>query len=282
MTASNAQIERLVREVLERLGHELRGENQPAGAGHHGAAKDHSASKNNGAAKNGTAPQGAANVHRPAASVPPPAAHALVLHQKLVALADVEGRVPQGSSVAVAARAVITPAARDYLRAAGARLEIATARAGASAAASARRTLSLAAASGAAGSGAAQRLSLELPDRLASHLASAGLHVERIAHVSLPITVSEIADSVALGGNLGLLLTDETAAALCLANRRRGVRAAAAATLPQLEAACTAIAVNLLVLNPAGTSSWQLMQLARQYASLAGTGSAAKYPEVLA
>ena len=269
MTTSHAQIDRLVREVMERLGPELRAGLASATPHNGSAALSGSTSSNGSPSHNGAA-------SAPSASAP----QAIVLTQKLIALADVEGRVPKGAAVTIAGKAVITPAARDYLRAQQARIETQAAAAKSSGASAARRSVSLAAA-GSARNGAARSVLVELPDRLASLLAKAGLAVERIAHVSLPGTVAELTENVALGGNLGVLLTDEPAVAVCLANRRRGVRAAAAANLEELEAAWAAIAVNLLVLNPRGTSSWQLMRLAQRYCGLAAEGGAPKYAEVL-
>lgn len=265
MTTSNAQIDRLVREVMDRLGHELRAGITPA-APHNGSA----------ASEGGTP-----SISSPPHNDTPSAPHALVLTQKLIALADVEGRVPKGGAVAIAGQAVITPAARDYLRAQQARIETQAAPAKSGGTGAARRDVSLAAAVGTGRGAAAQSVLVELPDRLASLLAKSGLAVQHIPHVSLPGTVAELAESVALGGSLGVLLTDEPAAAICLANRRRGVRAAAAANLEELEAAWAAIAVNLLVLNPRGTSSWQLIRLAQRYCGLAAEGGMAKYAEVL-
>lgn len=264
MTTTQAQIDRLVREVMERLGQELRAGETPAvpqnGAVGNGAV----AGKNVASSSNGIA------------SAP----KALVLTQKLISLADVEGRVPKGGAVVVAGKAVITPAARDYLRAQQARVET-QAQTASGGAVAGRRGVALAAVAGAKSGAAARSILVELPDRLASLLGKAGLTVERIPHVCLPGTVAELSESVALGGNLGLLLTDEPAAAVCLANRRRGVRAAAATSLDDLEAAWAAIAVNLLVLSPRGTSSWQLTRLAQRYCALAAAGGSPKYAEVL-
>lgn len=270
MTANHAQIERLVREVMERLGPELRGDGPVAAATHNGTAT--SATNHRAPVPNGNAASNASS----------PNSHALVLHQKLIALADVEGRVPQGSTVAVAARAIITPAARDYLRARQAHLMVAQATVKAGGSTAAGRTVTLAAAIDSSTAAAPRALSLELPDRLSGHLTKAGMRVERIAHVSLPGTVADLSSSVSLSGNLGVLITDETAAALCLANRHRGVRAATAAEVVELETAWKAIAVNLLILNPRGTSSWKLMQIAQRYCGLAAVGGVATYSEVLA
>lgn len=263
MTTTEAQIDRLVREVMQRLGQELR-------AGEAPAAQNGSATTTAIAAKN-TEAAGSGAISAP---------KALVLTQKLVSLADVEGRVPKGGAVVVAGKAVITPAARDYLRAQQARLETQVANTNSGGAAT-RRSVVLAAAAGSAGAAAYRAMLVELPDRLAGLLGKTGLTVERIPYVSLPSTVAELSESVALGGNLGLLLTDEPAAAVCLANRRRGVRAAAATSLDDLEAAWAAIAVNLLVLSPRGTSSWQLTRLAQRYCALAAAGGSPKYAEVL-
>jgi len=269
MTTTQAQIDRLVREVMERLGQELRAGETPAATS--------TAAQNGSAATGAVVPKKTEPAPNGVASAP----KTLVLTQKLISLADVEGRVPKGGAVVVAGKAVITPAARDYLRAQQARLETQT-KAASGGAVAGRRGVALAAVAGAKSGAAARSILVELPDRLASLLGKAGLTVERIPHVCLPGTVAELAESVALGGNMGVLLTDEPAAAVCLANRRRGVRAAAVTSLDDLEAAWAAIAVNLLVLSPRGSSSWQLTRLAQRYCALAAAGGSPKYAEVLA
>jgi hypothetical protein len=68
--------------------------------------------------------------------------------------------------------------------------------------------------------------------------------------------------AVALSGRRGLLLTRETAAAVCLANRRRGVRAAWAMDLPAAQRAVADVAANVLAVDPNPLSRFTLQRMA--------------------
>ena len=64
---------------------------------------------------------------------------------------------------------------------------------------------------------------------------------------------------------MGVLLTGEAAAALCLANRRRGIRAALGSSVASIETAIASIGANLLIIDPAGQSAFVLRQLLRTW-----------------
>jgi ribose 5-phosphate isomerase RpiB len=76
--------------------------------------------------------------------------------------------------------------------------------------------------------------------------------------------VPELCDAVALGGQRGILLTAETAAGLCLANRRRGVRAALANDFATVEAALQSVATNVLVIDPVRVGNFRLQRMAER------------------
>ena len=63
--------------------------------------------------------------------------------------------------------------------------------------------------------------------------------------------VQKITHTIAAERRCGVLLTSQAAAAVCLANRRRGVRATMGYSLASAAAATAAIGANLLVLDPA-------------------------------
>jgi hypothetical protein len=92
-------------------------------------------------------------------------------------------------------------------------------------------------------------------------LAREGFAIEQLARSGPPDVLSEMADHVARGGKQGIFVTDRPAAALCLANRSRGVRAVSGATWPAVEAALRAVGGNVLVLEP-GRASRHELQLA--------------------
>jgi ribose 5-phosphate isomerase RpiB len=183
---------------------------------------------------------------------PPSNDKELELTARVIALADVEA-CPKGiATISVMQGAVLTPAARDYLNQRGVTIR--------------RRVTS----GGTQPPPAAQSLVLGLaetefcPASLMNYLANRGIAVQQLAHAGLRSVVREMCDAVALGGQRGLLLTGETAAALCLANRRQGVRAALASDSSAAEKAMQSIAANILVIDPMNTTAFQLQRMAER------------------
>ena len=226
MSTQQAQVDAIVREVLRRL----RGATGPK-------AVD--------AANPGVATPGL---------VTPPTATALVLSQRLITQEDLTGRLDNMKSVIVPPRAVVTPAARDYLRERGVELLRGD-----------RNTSSLTPSSAALVVGVAET-SFE-PSELLRLLRRQGIEAEQQANTGLITVVDELAGHVSRGGRLGLLLTERAATALCLANRIRGVRAAVASDAATVAAAIRDIGVNLLIVEPRGRSLHQLKQIVDRYAS---------------
>lgn len=184
----------------------------------------------------------------PVAPAPPPVSGAaLTLASLVVTRKDVEGRLDGVQSLALAPRAVVTPSARDYLRERGVTLVRA---AGAATPAAGRVSLSLGVAETACN-----------PAALLEALASQGVEIEQLARTGLANVVFELADQAALGGRSALLLTDDSPAALVLANRRRGVRAVAAGDPLAVGRAIASIGCNFLVVEPAGRGLFQLRQI---------------------
>jgi hypothetical protein len=242
MSPSVTEIERLVQEVMHRLG-----------------GNAHLSQRQTTNRQSGTFVSNSAEQNTPR--------HSLVLRQRVICLSDVEGKVDGGGTVAMPSGAVITPSARDYLRGRNARLECVSVGART---ATGNRTVSFALAS--------RGISAEPMVRTIEKL---GMSVQRVPNSGLAGVVSELCDAVALGGNLGLLITEEWAAALCLANRRRGVRAATAQCVAEVEEASTAIAMNLLVLRSVGLSTWQLQRIVQKFCHLAIASARPRYPQVL-
>ena len=83
----------------------------------------------------------------------------------------------------------------------------------------------------------------------------------------LACVVSRLTETVSGGKQLGLLLTGQPAAALCLANRRPSVRAALATGPQCVTAAVDSIGANMLVVDPAGRSLFELVTMARRFTS---------------
>jgi hypothetical protein len=176
----------------------------------------------------------------------------LVLISKVVSLADVEGRLGGVSRVVVAPGAVFTPAARDLLR----KHNVAIASA---VAANTTRSQPLA-------FGVAKTNYQASP--LVTALAAERVNLEQVPQSGLLQVVDELCERVVKQGQLGLLITGQTAAALCLANRNRGVRAALGASVQAVTDAVEAIAANLLVIDPGGISFFGVRRMTREFAKL--------------
>jgi hypothetical protein len=185
---------------------------------------------------------------RPAKSNERDTERTLVLTSKVVSLAEVEGRLKEVSRLIVPRGAVFTPAARDELR----KFAVAVA-SSTDGKPSARLRVVLAAA----------ETSFEVTG-LATALAGEGIAVERIASSELPSAVDMLTRKVVVDKLLGLLITDMPAAALCLANRQRGVRAALAHSLAAVSEAVDMIAANLLVIDPRSRNIYELRRLVRE------------------
>jgi ribose 5-phosphate isomerase RpiB len=176
----------------------------------------------------------------------------LALAGRVISLADVDGRLSGIATVTLANGSVLTPAARDCLKEHGVTIQ--------------RR----AAGSAKQSSPAGHSLVLGVAEinfntaNMVGYLAVHGIATQQLARTGLPTVVQEMCDSVALGGQRGVLLTAETVAGVCLANRRPGVRAAGASDTGAAATAMRSIAANLLVIDPAKTGAFQVQRIAEQ------------------
>ncbi|MHB1037196.1 MAG: hypothetical protein ACYC35_24565 [Pirellulales bacterium] len=175
----------------------------------------------------------------------------LELSDRVLTLAGLD-RLPNGiRRVSVPRGTVVTPAAADQLR---------------------RRNVELTYQASAAGQPAAGlRLLLAVaetacdPAALVSALGRDGIQVERIAAGSLAGAVGELTGKVRAGGALGMVITGQSAAALCLANRIAGIRAALGADAAAVAQAVGQVGANLLVVDPSGISFFQLKQIVGEF-----------------
>lgn len=175
----------------------------------------------------------------------------LTVGSRVVTLAELGDRLDSVHSVVVSAGAVVTPAVRDELL---------------------RRNIALV---------YAEPEPLQRPGRprLAAFATGTnfdpasmlkGLHEEGIAADCqrldcLIATVDALVVELAKPGTLGLLLTEHVAAALCLANRVRGVRAAAGLDAASVARDSAAVGANLLVADPAAAGPFVLKQMVVQF-----------------
>jgi hypothetical protein len=160
------------------------------------------------------------------------------LADAVITLAHVE-RVPAGTrELAVSARAVITPSARDRAREAG--ITIVRHASTAAAVASPSRPFVIAQADGRGGAtGRAAAIARLVP------------HAQRLPATGLADVVATLALHVSRDAARGVLLTSRPATALILANRAPGLRAVTARDPAGLAAAAAETAANLLVFDPA-------------------------------
>lgn len=187
----------------------------------------------------------------------------LVLNCRVVTLAEVEGRLEAVRRLVVPPRAVVTPAVRDELRRRNVTLVYDTP-APAQAAAHLRLVLVT----------AGKRLD---PTPLVRALRGEGIRLDQHRSECLIAATDQLAAEMAEPDTLGLLLTRETAAGLCLANRLRGIRAVSGTDAGAVSAAVASVGANLLVVDPAAGSPFQLKQMVTEFCR----GGARQCPEVL-
>jgi len=198
---------------------------------------------------------------RPAQSAP--ATNGRVeLASKVVTVGELEQQIGNAKQLVLRRGAVVTPSARDWLRDKNIGLEY-------------RNTSAQAAAEHRLVVGLAD--SRYEPAALVRAIEGDGVSVEQLARTGLVSVVGEMCDQVSSGGLLGLLLSGRASAAVCLANRRKGVRAITATDARQVGRAVDEVGANLLVVDPAGRSLFELLKMARQLAC----GGPRKCPDAL-
>jgi hypothetical protein len=174
----------------------------------------------------------------------------LVLVERVVSVRELEGKLTGVVRVLVPRGAVFTPAARDLLK---------------------EKRIAVASAVATATNKTAKRVTLGIaettfdPAALVGELTRDGWQVERLPQVGLVSVSDELCEQVVKGGVRGLLITEQTAAALCLANRHRGVRAALAGDPVSLAATIEQVAPNTLVVDPRGKSQFAWKRLLKTW-----------------
>jgi hypothetical protein len=227
-----AEIERIVRQVLAQLG-VAGGESSVAAAPENGKPK-------------GEAESEETREHEAAA---------FTVADRVVTLASLDGRLNGARVVRVARGAVITPAVRDELKARNIRLEFAENGARNQPEKQVELILGIA----------------DTPDDVSTATRAvqnhvAGLaNVESMQHADLGTLVARVGEAVSKRGSLAVVLSRRPAAAVCLANRFRGVRAVWACTPKVLKEAISTMAPNVLAYNPADHAPFAQRALLQEF-----------------
>ena len=189
-----------------------------------------------------TPPPAPAPIVRPAATD-----NELSLDARLITMAEVAGRLEGVRRVVVSPQTIVTPSVRDELR---------------------RRDVALARTSP-TGIAAAGQLRLEFvvackrfdPRRWSNALAAEGVAVSQQRMDCLIAATDLLAAEAIKPNTLAVLASRHWAAALCLANRHPGVRAALGLDPARAAAATANVGANLLVIDPAAGTLFQWKQM---------------------
>jgi hypothetical protein len=203
----------------------------------------------------------------PAASAANRDATTLRITDRVVSLAALEGKLNGTGRVVIASGAVITPAAQDYLRECGVQVH----RENCQSQSPGRATNAVVAAAETTFDAAGFVSSLRQRGATVS-LAGAG-EITRV--------ISQLTTDILRSQHIALLLTDQPALAVCLANRTRGARAFSADNEEDVRRGMAAIGANLLVLEPRGRSLFQLTRLAAAFIDAESHECPAAYREAL-
>ena len=172
----------------------------------------------------------------------------LTLTTKVITAAALEGRLSNVTHLLVPRGAVFTPAARDELK----RFKVTIA-----------STVDVAKPAGDATIYLGVAATSYDAKPLSSALSADGVNVQCLG--SGPLSEIIAALGKANGNDFALLVTDHAAAALCLANRQRGVRAALGSDPAAIDLAVSTLGPNLLVIEPQARSVFQMKQVIRHW-----------------
>ena len=200
----------------------------------------------------------------------------LTIGAHVVTLVELDGRLQGVKEVAIGPRAIVTPAVRDELR--RYKIQIKRMAAGQMATGQTQEhgkhfnqclnqpSLVVAVCQ----SGNARQEWLE-------RLGQQGMDRRPLADPCLVSLIEQIAPLVVDEKRLGMVVTDKTAPALCLANRQPGIRAILARSEKTIQHDARSVGANLLVLSPSGRSSYQLERLALAFQREGQSGCPEEY-----
>jgi len=174
----------------------------------------------------------------------------LMLNRRVVTLADLPERVEGVRRLVVPCGAVVTPAVRDLLQ--EHRIALVFGQSSQATGRTVRAVLAV----------AASRYDSE---PLENALRREGYDVEPRRHDCLIRAIDQVADEVQSGATMAILMTDHPAPAICLANRREGVRAVLGARADRVAAETESVGANVLVVDPTAAGFLVIKQMALQF-----------------
>jgi ribose 5-phosphate isomerase RpiB len=199
----------------------------------------------------------------PAGNPPPRAATTaaaitddITIGDRVVTLASLPTNWHRAKRLVVKASAVVTPAVRDQLRERGIELS--------------RANWVGEATNGSPTPDETQTLLAIVTDigdsqRLMKWCAAEHQQVKPLEAQDLFRAVAVIGDAIVAGPTRGVLLTDQPSAAVCLANRRAGVRASLASSVVSVDDAIRSIAANLLVIDTRRHGAQEVRNMVRRF-----------------
>jgi pyruvate/2-oxoglutarate dehydrogenase complex dihydrolipoamide acyltransferase (E2) component len=252
MAELSHDIERIVRYVLQELQRTGAASNSSSSAVAATADKPPVAASGRQAEISEKSPRAAATLPSANASVAASKDGRLLLTGRVVTLAAIDGRWSGLRQLVVPPRAIVTPAVRDELRRRNVALTFAAPSANATPATPLLLTLLVHTGAGDAAS-------------LVAALAAESVVVRQENLDCLIASCERLAGALAAARGLGLLLTRHATAAICLANRHRGVRAVLASEALTTAAAAVAVGANLLVADPVALGPARLKRIVLDY-----------------
>jgi hypothetical protein len=172
--------------------------------------------------------------------------------ERVVTLASLDGRLRGVKEVIVPNGAVVTPAVRDELRKKKVRLTFAEK---AHAANASTDGMLVGMAAGSYDAAAVFRaVSVETRD------------VDRLDGDCWIELVRQLSQAIAAKGRFGMLITSRAAAAACLANREKAVRAVLGVSVTSVKDAMQTVGANLLIVDPASLGLHEIRGMVREFA----------------
>ncbi|HEY2759321.1 MAG TPA: hypothetical protein VGI75_01220 [Pirellulales bacterium] len=175
----------------------------------------------------------------------------LMLNENVISEVTIADRLAGVERLIVPPRAVITPTARDILR--DENVTIVRALKSPIGAVPPQLLLGIAGARFDAG-------------ELARSLRQQGIELQQWAGDGLPAIIDGLAKQLSAGGR-AMILTDNVTAALCLANRRREIRASNAANRGDVNEVLHSVGANLLVVDALRRGKFEVQRIAEAFAT---------------